>query len=82
MTENVRKQLGEKARDLRKTLKMTQKDVAEKLGVRQADISAFESKGDVIGSIERINALFNLFGYEIDITEKKTSLTYTSALTT
>lgn len=71
MTENVRKQLGEKARDLRNTLKMTQKDVAEKLGVRQADISAFESKGDVIGSIERINALFNLFGYEIDITEKK-----------
>lgn len=71
MTENVRKQLGEKARDLRKTLKMTQQDVAEKLGVRQADISAFESKGDVIGSIERINALFNLFGYEIDITQKK-----------
>ena len=74
MTENVRKKLGEKARELRKELKLTQQDVAEKLGVRQADISAFESKGDVIGSIERINALFELFGYEIEATQKKTSL--------
>ena len=71
MTENIRKLLGEKSRELRKQSKLTQQDVAEKLGVRQADISAFESKGEVIGSVERINGLFNLYGYELAITEKK-----------
>lgn len=73
MNENIRKQLGEKARELRKASKMTQQEVAEKLGVRQADVSSFESKGDVIGSIERINALFNLFDCELTISEKKTA---------
>ena len=71
MDENIRKQLGEKARELRKKSKLTQSDVAEKLGIRQADISAFESKGDVIGSIERISALFDLYGYELAPVEKK-----------
>lgn len=74
MTENIRKQLGEKARELRKSAKMTQQEVADKLGVRQTDVSAFESKGDVIGSVERINALFNLFDCELTISEKKTPL--------
>lgn len=76
MTENIRKQLGEKARELRKSAKMTQQEVADKLGVRQTDVSAFESKGDVIGSVERINALFNLFDCELTISEKKTPLTW------
>lgn len=75
MTGNIRKLLGEKARELRKKAKLTQQDVAEKLGIRQADVSAFESRGEVIGSIERINALFNLYGYEIAIAEKKTAST-------
>lgn len=74
MTEDIRKQLGEKARELRKNAKLTQQEVAEKLGVRQADLSSFETRGDVIGSVERINALFDLFGYELSVSEKKTSL--------
>lgn len=71
MTEDIRRQLGEKARELRKSARLTQKDVAKKLGVRQSDLSSFETKGDVIGSIERINALFGLFGYELSVSEKK-----------
>lgn len=76
MTENIRRQLGEKARELRKAAKLTQQDVADKLGVRQADVSSFESKGDVIGSVERINALFNLFDCELTVSEKKNSIEY------
>ena len=71
MNEDIRKLLGEKARELRKAAKLTQQEVAERLGVRQADLSSFETKGDVIGSIERINALFGLFGYELNVSEKK-----------
>ena len=78
MTEDIRKQLGEKARELRKAAKLTQQEIAEKLGARQTDLSAFETKGDAIGSVERINALFNLFGYELNVSEKKTPLTIPS----
>ena len=74
MNENIRKQLGEKARQLRKSAKMTQQEVADKLGIRQNDVSAFESKGEIIGSVERINALFNLFDCELAVSEKKTQL--------
>ena len=76
MTENIRKQLGEKARELRKAAKMTQQEVAEKIGARQTDLSAFETKGDAIGSIERINALFDLFGYELSVSKKKRAVIY------
>lgn len=73
MTENeLRKVLGQKAKDLRKKAKLTQKQVAEKIGIYQNDLSAFESRGEKIGSLEKINAIFDCLGYQLDISEKKT----------
>lgn len=72
--KQLRKKLGAKARELRKKSKMTQQEVAEKLDIYQNDISAFETRGEKIGSLEKINELFSLFGYELNISEKKTTL--------
>jgi transcriptional regulator with XRE-family HTH domain len=75
-TENeLRKVLGQKARELRKQAKLTQQQVAEKIGVYREDLSAFESRGEKIGSLEKINAIFECLGYQLDISEKKTMLT-------
>jgi transcriptional regulator with XRE-family HTH domain len=73
--KNIKLELGKKARKLRKEAKMTQQQVADLLNVYREDVSAFETKGEKFG-LERICQLFSLFGYKLDIMEKKTSLTY------
>ena len=73
MTENeFYRKIGELIRQLRKTAKMTQEQVAKKAGVYRTDLSAFESKGERIRSAEKINEILNLFGYELVPSEKKT----------
>lgn len=74
MTENeYYKQLGDKIRSLRKKVKMTQDEVAQKSGVYRTDLSAFESRGERIRSAEKINKILSCLGYEIEFSEKKTS---------
>ena len=74
MNENdFYKMMGEKLRDLRKSAKMTQGDLALKVGLHQGDLSAFESRGDKIRSADKINALFSVFGFELLPIEKDTS---------
>lgn len=81
MNENdFYKLMGEKLRKLRKDAKMTQEDLALRVGLHQGDLSAFESRGDKIRSADKINALFSIFGFELlpiekDSSEKKTRLT-------
>lgn len=74
MTEkDIRKKLGEKARKLRRAAKKTQKEIAEEIGIYQNDLSAFENHGNKLG-LDKINELFDYFGYEINVSEKKTTL--------
>ena len=74
MTKNLRKRLGEKARELREKAGLTQKDVVSKLNIDQGALSAFENHGKKIGSLEKVNELFETLGYELTVSEKKTSL--------
>lgn len=73
MEKNIRKQLGMKLRDLRAQHKKSQKEVADAVGVYSTDLSAFENKGEKIGSLEKISALFEYLGYELEPVEKKTA---------
>lgn len=81
MTENeLRKLLGQKVREVRKKAKLTQQQLAEKIGIYQNDLSAFESRGEKIG-MEKITAIFECLGfelkigYDVQVAEKKTMLT-------
>lgn len=65
MEQNFRVILGRKARELRKQIKKSQIEVAEALGFPRSDISGFESRGERITTIERIEVLFNYYGYTI-----------------
>jgi transcriptional regulator with XRE-family HTH domain len=60
---NIRKELGKKAQKLRKSLKKTQDEVAQALGIPRTDISGFESRGERITTLEKIEKLFNFYGY-------------------
>ena len=72
MEKDFRAILGKKARELRKNLKKSQQEVAEALEYPRSDISGFESKGERITTIERIEKLFNFYGYTIlEPSEKK-----------
>ena len=71
MTKNLRKRLGEKARELREKAGLTQKDVVSKLNIDQGALSAFENHGKKIGSLEKVNELFETLGYELTVSEKK-----------
>ena len=80
MNENeLRKILGRKVREIRKKTKLTQQQLAEKIGVYQTDLSAFESRGEKIG-MEKISAIFECLGfevkigYDVQVSEKKTAL--------
>lgn len=66
------KELGEKVKTLRKKAKMTQNEVAQKTGVYQTELSAFENRGEQIRSAEKINKILSCLGYGLEITEKKT----------
>lgn len=80
MTKELRKRLGEKARELREKAGLTQMDIATRLNVGQGALSAFENHGEKIGSLEKVNELFEALGAELtvvekDASEKKTKLT-------
>jgi len=66
--------LAEKCRELRKKAKISQKELAEKIGVDPTLITKFEKNGIKL-SAERLNDIFNVLGYELDLSEKKTLLT-------
>jgi len=66
--------LAQKCRELRKEAKLSQKELAEKIGVDPTLITKFEKNGIKL-SAERLNDIFNVLGYELDLSEKKTLLT-------
>jgi transcriptional regulator with XRE-family HTH domain len=65
MEKDYRKILGRKAKEIRKKLKLRQEDVANAIDFPRTDISGFESQGERITTIERIEKLFNFYGYTI-----------------
>lgn len=67
---DIRKELGKKARELRKAMNKTQGDVAEAVNIYRNDLSAFEGHGDKLG-IDKIVSLFAYFGYELTVEKKK-----------
>ena len=71
MSENIYMQLGEAFRQLRKKAKLSQKEISDKTGISQTEISKFESKGEEIRSVARVNTLLNALGFELAISEKK-----------
>lgn len=70
MTEDLRKRLGQKAKELRKAAGLTQNELSDKIGVYRTDLSAFESRGKRIGSLEKINELFEALGHELTVSAK------------
>ena len=72
---DVYKYLGEKVRELRKKAKMSQKELAKKANVTQPQLSKFENTGGELRSAASINSLLECLGYQLDFSEKKTSLT-------
>jgi len=74
MDMSIRKQLGHKFKELRAEKKKSQKEVADALGLYPTDLSAFENKGEKIGSIEKINALFEHLGYELTPQKKNSTI--------
>lgn len=73
MAQEFRQKLGRKAQEIREKSGKTQKDIAGAIGIYQNDLSVFETKGEKLG-IAKIVALFDFLGYDIDVSEKKTSL--------
>lgn len=73
MKESYYKLLGEKIRDLRKRAGLTQVELCQQSGVSQGELSSFESRGDRIRSADRINAILDALGYELSVSEKKTT---------
>lgn len=72
---DIRKELGKKARELRKAMNKTQGDVAEAVDIYRNDLSAFEKHGDKLG-IDKIVSLFGYFGYELTVVEKKKAVNH------
>lgn len=70
MTEDLRKRLGQKAKELRKAAGLTQNELSDKIGVYRTDLSAFESRGKRIGSLEKVNELFEALGHELTVSAK------------
>ena len=70
MTEDLRKRLGQKAKELRKAAGLTQNELSDKIGVYRTDLSAFESRGKRIGSLEKVNKLFEALGHELTVSAK------------
>lgn len=59
----LKKLLGQRIRDLRKSKKITQEQLAEKLGIGTANISYIEN-GKFAPSFENFEKLVNIFGIE------------------
>lgn len=80
MNRDIYVELGNAFKELRKKAQLSQKDIAERTGISQAEISKFENKGEEVRSVARINTLFECLGYELKLSEKnalekKTKLT-------
>ena len=80
MNRDIYVELGNAFKELRKKAQLSQKDIAERTGISQAEISKFENKGAEVRSVARINTLFECLGYELKLSEKnalekKTKLT-------
>lgn len=80
--KTLRQKLGEECRKLRKTAKLSQQALADNLNKQDVglsfyreDISAFERTGEKLG-FEKIEAIFDYFNKTLEVTEKKTMLTY------
>ncbi len=69
MEKDIRKELGNKAKELRQAGNKTQQDLAEIIGVYRGDISTFENHGSKLG-IDKINALFEALGYSLGPVKK------------
>lgn len=54
---------GETVRDFRKRAKLTQKQVADKAGVYQGDLSLFEKRGEKIKSANQIRLIVEATGH-------------------
>ena len=72
MEKSFREMLGSEAKRLRKEFRKSQQEVAKALGFPRSDISGFESRGERITTIERIEKLFNFYGRTLFPSEKKT----------
>lgn len=71
--------LGQKIKNLRKTARMTQEEVAVKAGIYRQDLSAFEKRGDKIKSANQIRLIVEATGHTmedlfIDAGKKKLNL--------
>ncbi len=62
--DNVKVLLGKRIRELRKAKKLTQEDLAEKVGIRTPNISYFET-GKFSPAIETLPKLADALGVEI-----------------
>ena len=71
MNRDIYVELGNAFKELRKKAQLSQKDIAERTGISQAEISKFENKGEEVRSVARINTLFECLGYELKLSEKK-----------
>lgn len=64
MTNNSNKEFKDKLKEFRKNNKMTQKDLAEKLGVSRSNIAEMEA-GRVKGRLETIEKLSEISGHPL-----------------
>ena len=62
--ENIKLLLGKRIKELRKTHKYTQEQLAEKVGIGTPNISYFET-GKFAPSIETLQKLAQVFGVEV-----------------
>lgn len=71
-----KKRIGEKLLQLRKSQKMTQEDVAEKIGITRSTVSNYEvgRRAPHITDLKRYAAIFNVGLDYFEITEKDDAL--------
>jgi len=66
MSEEIRKAIGEKVRDARKEQKLTQKQLAAKLGLRRQMINRYENGWDA-PKAENLGRIIKYLGITIDL---------------
>lgn len=71
MTDNFYQSLGAKIKELREQANMAQGEVAERAGIYQTELSAFEKRGAKIRGADKINKILDVIGYQFDVVEKK-----------
>ena len=73
MTENFYASIGARIKELREKANMSQGQVAERAGVHQTELSAFETRGAKIRGAGKINKILDAIGYQVEVTQKKTT---------